>query len=199
VSRQAKTISDEQLQGLLRRIVGESKDPLRDYAVVLLSFKAGLRVGEIAGLQWRDVLTSDGKLADIVAVPSSIAKKGNARDIPMHPALKVTLEQLFRQTFPAGGTHADYRGRLIRGLEKRRPYVSADALRKYLARLYREHGLDCTSHSGRRTFITKAIRAAPLFDCSLRDVQNAAGHRNIDTTETYIDLSPNMAKLIGAI
>ena len=54
--------------------------------------------------------------------------------------------------------------------------------------IYAELGLiGCSSHSGRRTFITTAARLVSKTGGSLRDVQELAGHSALTTTERYIE------------
>ena len=66
--------------------------------------------------------------------------------------------------------------------------MRAMAIVNWFARLYRKAGLEgCSSHSGRRTFITNAARLVHKVGGSLRDVQQLAGHSSISMTQRYIE------------
>src|SRR3981081_2131927 len=70
----------------------------------------------------------------------------------------------------------------------------------WFGQLYRELGLNgCSSHSGRRTFITNAARLVFKAGGSLRDVQQLAGHRSIEQTQTYIDDSARAKRRLIAL
>lgn len=78
-----------------------------------------------------------------------------------------------------------------------KPQVIVNMFRKW----YRELGLvGCSSHSGRRTFITNAARKISTVGGSLRDVQFLAGHSSLNTTQRYIEGdSTARAKIVDMI
>lgn len=178
MSNPARVLVGADVRRLLRHIHSH-RHPLRDRTMVLLSFKAGLRACEIAGLDWRMVLSADGTLSNQLIVARSIAKNGYARRLPIHPELWASLNKLHAaQGCPVNGP-------II--LSERGDRMRAGSVVNWFRATYAALGLDgCSSHSGRRTFITKSARLLARTGGSLRDVQELAGHRSLSTTERYI-------------
>lgn len=202
-ARRAAVLDLEQLDHLLHYVAAHSRQPLRDYACFLLSFKAGLRAQEIAGLDWEDVYDPYLEIADAIEVPTDIAKNGKARRVPLHPALKATLQALRQQQGPERTHPSDP---IIRSAEPVHDgitppaRVSPDALQRYMSRIATQSGLHgVTSHSGRRTFITKAIRSAPFVGASLFDVQRIVGHADAETTAAYVESSAAWDALVRRV
>jgi integrase len=74
---------------------------------------------------------------------------------------------------------------------------SAVAITLWFHRLYKGLGLvGCSSHSGRRTFITQAARKIVQAGGSLRDVQQLAGHSGLQTTQRYIEGSSDAKRRV---
>jgi integrase len=175
--KQAKVLSAAHIDELLE-FADTTRHPQRDLVLVLLSIKAGLRAGEIAKLTWEMVLTPDREIANVIALYDCAAKKGHGRRIPMHPDLRGALAVLKDQATISGTVITSERGGPMKAI----------SVIIWFSRAYRTLGLDgCSSHSGRRTFITKAARVVHKAGGSLRDVQLLAGHRSIQTTQRYID------------
>jgi integrase/recombinase XerD len=104
----------------------------------------------------------------------------SGRIIPINRQLKAALLELFRQG------EIDPTGHVIR--TERSDYTSAQAVVNLFQSWYRDLGLvGCSSHSGRRTFITNAARKISTVGGSLRDVQHLAGHSSLQTTQRYIE------------
>ena len=119
--------------------------------MILLSFKAGLRACEIAGLDWSMVLRPDGCLDRHISVARQIAKNGSARRVPLHPELKSGLVRLH---------HAAGRPRSGAVIQSERgARLRPTSVVNWFRATYAELGFGgCSSHSGRRTFITRSAR-----------------------------------------
>jgi integrase/recombinase XerD len=177
LGKQARILSPAHVDALLT-YAQQSRQPCRNRVLVLLSLKAGLRAAEIAKLTWDMLLDPLGGLAPYLAVRSAIAKKGSGRRIPMHPQLRAALQAWQAESGAVGAVVRSARG----------GPMTPVSIVNWFALAYRAIGLQgCSSHSGRRTFITCAARLVHKSGGSLRDVQLLAGHRSIQTTQAYID------------
>ena len=175
----AKIVEARDLKQLLSHI-SERRHYQRDTVIILLSFKAGLRACEIAGLDWAMVTTSAGVIADSISVAASIAKNGRARRIPIHPQLGSSLRTIWK----ASGKPRC--GPVI--VSQKGGHLTAGSVVNWFTALYAQVGLSgCSSHSGRRTFITASARLVARVGGCLRDVQELAGHSALTTTERYIE------------
>ena len=176
--KQAKVLDTKQVKKVLLHLEA-TRYPNRDRVMFLLSVKAGLRAKEISGLTWAMVTDSHGEVSDHIALPDCASKGKSGRTIPLNDDLRAALVALKPDS--VDGSKPVLKSE--RGLG-----LSAGSVTVWFHRLYTELGCqDCSSHSGRRTFITKAAKAIAQAGGSLRDVQQMAGHSNLGTTQRYIE------------
>lgn len=179
--RQAKFITDSMLRRILAHI-RRSPTPDRDQVIILLSTKAGLRACEIAGLEWSMVLDPRGKIGSSLMIEDRIAKRGSGRRIPLNVDLKSALTQLRRSSPRDGPVIQSGRGGAM----------NSNSIVNWFVTLFKELNFKgCSSHSGRRTFITNAARNSHRAGGCLRDVQLLAGHQSLAVTQRYIDGDTN--------
>src|SRR5687767_14458766 len=96
MSQPARVLEMADVRRLLRH-VRTGRYAVRNNVAVLLSFKAGLRACEIAGLEWSMVLRPDGKVDRHITVAGKIAKNRHGRRVPVHPDLEAALTSLHAQ------------------------------------------------------------------------------------------------------
>lgn len=185
---QAKTLTEADIRRLLK-VALTSRHPLRNKVIVLLSVRAGLRAGEIAKLDWSMLTDGRGKVSNLIELPGRITKYGLGRRVPLHTELKAALNALAKEGGTRGPVIASERSAGGSSRAAIRPqHMSAKSVVNWFTAAYREAKLTgCSSHSGRRTFVTRAARLVHKAGGSLRDVQQLVGHRSIETTQGYID------------
>jgi integrase/recombinase XerC len=194
LGKQAKILSDKQV-----RAVGTELDtrryPLRDRVMFLLSIKAGLRAKEVASVTWGMVTDAEGEIGDVIALENRASKgRGGGRHIPIHPDLKTALMALHRDR----GEKARSDMPVVHSERDRG--LSPAAVVVWFHRLYADLGMvGCSSHSGRRSFITRAARKISEVGGSLRDVQALAGHASLGTTARYIEADHDAQRKVVAL
>ncbi|UTU07897.1 putative tyrosine recombinase [Caulobacter phage C1] len=203
-SSRAQVLTPDQFHELRGLVDDDSKTPERDLVGVLLSFYCGLRAQEIAYLEWhRHILnarggfrtaTINGETVNVIFISGDIGKRGRERTLPMPAPLLDALKAL-RRLRPTD-VYVFHRLDCPPGYGP----LTANAVAQWFKRIYTKYEYEgCSSHSGRRTFITQAARRAQASGCSLRDVQEMAGHSSLVTTQTYIEVSERQASLVAGL
>lgn len=180
--------------GTVFTYLGNSRNGLRDQTIFLLSVRAGLRAKEIALLQWSMLLDPDCKIGNAIHLTDIASKGRSGWLIPLNKQLRLHLEQLLvvEREKPRFDQSTS---RVI--TTQRRPATSAQAIVNKFHYWYQTLGLlGCSSHSGRRTFITNAARKIASVGGSLRDVQSLAGHSSLQNTQRYIEFNSEARRRI---
>ena len=161
----------------------------RERVILLLSIKAGLRAVEIAGLKWGEIDFEGGCLW------LKTTKGGKPRRVPMAAALIDALAAYKAER----GDLADPDGPVLTNQHQDRGApLTANAVTVWLRYFY-ERRMDWTgfsSHSGRRTFVTRAAKAISAAGGTLKDVQRMVGHTDIRMTARYIEADEDAQKRV---
>lgn len=177
---QARTLTDQEFELLLERIQ-QRPHAARNSLMLKLLHGAGLRVGEIAALKIADVIGADGRIRDQIILQPHQTKGHHQRTVWLNEKLKIELLAYI--------VTGDKTGYLFSS--QKRDHFTANTLQAVVTSLYRNAGLSgCSSHTGRRSFITKLASAG----VSARVLQELAGHRNLATTQRYIDVTDAMKR-----
>lgn len=191
LGKQAKTLTRGQIDAMLAYL-STTRYPERNRIIFLLSAKAGLRAKEIARLTWWMTNDSQGEIGRTICLQDSASKGKSGRMIPLSNEARDALIE-YRRTVPNAGQFVIYTERSLA--------TSPQAIVNLFHRWYRHLGfVGCSSHSGRRTFITNAARRISTVGGSLKDVQELAGHANLRTTQRYIEANPEaQVRVVGLI
>jgi len=184
--RQAQTLNEAQLRRVLH-YCRSRRHPTRDETIILFSFYAGLRAKELAALTRGDVFDEDGHVREQFILSAKQSKGGKTRTVYLNQRLRRAL--------------ADYRSKLYLR-DPNRPlfesqkggHFSANTMCQLFLDIYKAVGLkDASSHSGRRTYITRLANKG----VGVRLLAELAGHSHISTTQRYIDV--NAEQLSAAV
>lgn len=181
--KQSKILNSSQQKTVLN-FLETTRYPLRNKLIFLLSFKSGLRSKEISEITWSSVCDPEGNLTSEIVLYDNQSKGRSGRTIPMSKSIYDVLILYKNDIEKSHEIQMD--NKII--LSERGNRMSSQSIVNIFREWYQKLGLHgCSSHSGRRTFITQASRKISLVSGSLRNVQILAGHTNLGTTQRYIE------------
>jgi len=183
IGKQAKTLSKSQIK-MISEYLRKGRNGLRNQTIFLLSVRGGLRAKEISCLKWEMVLKSDGSMNRELHLPNSSSKGQGGRIIPLHKDILDNLDTLL----DVHQSKKDFTPQCNIICTERSKSTSSQSIVNMFWLWYKGLGLvGCSSHSGRRTFITETSKKISLVGGSLRDIQMMVGHSSLQTTQRYIE------------
>ena len=189
LGKQAKVLSRAQEQAVLKYLEG-TRQPQRNKVIMLLSSRAGLRAKEIACITWAMLTDASGAIGDSIALTDGASKGASGGIVWLNKDLRQAVID-YRQTLKNVAAH----DRIIKS--ERQKHVSAQVIVNMFAAWYQKLGFDgCSSHSGRRTFITNAARKISSVGGSIKDVQMLARHSSLSMTQRYIEADVQAQKKV---
>ena len=195
---QAKTLNEKELN-LLLLYIKTRKYAVRDRAMVLMTYWGGMRIGEVAATKIGDVLNADGTIKEEMRLTAEQTKGKHARTVVLAEKLRKEIQTYLKTRFTdkelIAVTYSDYMNKPLFATQKREGF-NANTACYHFHMLYKGCGLNgCSSHSGRRSYITTlSARAVPL-----KVLMELVGHRQAQTTMRYIDVTTDMKKAAVAL
>lgn len=180
--KQAQVLSERDVKRVLVAIT-KRRYSSRDRAMFMLSFLAGMRVGEISTLRVSDVFEADERVKDQIRLSSTQTKGSEARTVLLNVQVQEEL-RLYARTLTRKGDEPLF-------VSKWGMAMSPNSLVQVFGRFYKLAGLsNASSHSGRRSFLTGLAHKG----VNVRVLAALAGHRNISTTQRYIEVGEHQLR-----
>lgn len=174
-----KYLTLEQSIELLNAVDSDNKE--RDYAIITLFLNCGLRVSEMAGLNYTDLRTDN---------TMRVVGKGNKERVIYLNKACLTAINDYMKVRPVDDVK-DKKALFISRNHNRMSVKTIQAMvYKYLAKI----GLDAQGYSCHKLRHTAATLMYQYGDVDVRVLKEVLGHENLGTTEIYTHLSSKQLK-----
>ena len=183
---QATTLNDAQIKRALRYCQSR-KHVTRDTTILQFSLYTGLRAKELAALRIGDVYDAEGAVRTQFTLSKSQTKGARTRTVFVNKQLAQQLA-----AYRKWRCSTDAAAPLFRS--QKGGHFSANTMCQLFLNIFHACGLQgASSHSGRRTFITRLANKG----IGVHVLAALAGHSSIAVTQRYIDV--NDAQLANAV
>lgn len=180
--KQAKVLTDKELKKVVEYIDAFDRHAERNKAIVLLTHYLGLRISECGSLLVENVINDKGEVNDVIHLNANQTKGSDIRRVFVSKKAKTVIKRYLNSDISV------IQQRFLFQTQKSTRF-NTSALTNLVKRLYARCSIiGASSHSGRRTFITKLATSG----VSVRVIAEAVGHSSIATTQRYIDVNDEL-------
>lgn len=191
---QAKVFDEKELKQILR-VAESGHHAKRNVAIIIMSHYLGLRAKELASLKIKDVYEHES-IKKVLRLVAAYTKGSKHRDVSLENKTVVkALANYLAERQENEGLAFNSEATLFKS--QKGTAFSPNAMVRVLGDLYKIAGFkDASSHSGRRSLITKLAYSG----IDVNSIRQIAGHSSISTTQRYIDDNPQrIADILKAI
>jgi integrase/recombinase XerD len=183
--KQAKVLNSTEIRRVLD-YCATRKHSQRNRALVMMMFNTGMRVSEVASLRIKDVVDNEGNIKNEIRLLAENTKTNDARTVFVNERLRKELQQYAKLL---KGDSSDKK--FFYSQKKGSDGFSASTLCQHFHYLYKRVGLDnCSSHSARRTFITRLANDG----IGVRVIMGLSGHKALSSVQGYIDCNSELMR-----
>ena len=180
--KQAKVLTEKELKVVVNFINAHDRHALRNKTMLMMTYLTGMRIKEIVNIKTTDVVNQNGNVVDVILLKASQTKGTNTRRVFINAKAKSLIKAYLNTKSKATNTQFMF------ATQKGKQF-NVNALVHLFKRLYAQVGIKgATSHSGRRSFITKLANSG----INVRVIAELASHKSIQTTQRYIDTNETM-------
>jgi site-specific recombinase XerD len=183
-SKLPKIIDQRSVKRMLQQINITCPTGIRNYAIVMIIYRAGLRVSEVCKLTVPDMNFENG----LIYVQRAKGRKGGKdRYVPMDNDIVKACQEWLKVR-----PESDYFFCTLEGNILNQRYI-----REVFYRISKKAGVyiqdvdkqkPVSPHKLRHSFATEILEEG---DCNLRELQELLGHENISTTQIYTHVAIN--------
>jgi site-specific recombinase XerD len=169
-----RAITDEQVRHLLSSVDRRTAMGRRDYAILILLARLGLRSGEVASLELGDIDWKAGQL-------SVRGKTGQRSELPLTAEVGKVIAAYLRR----GRPHSTSRRVFLRAKAPVRGFRGASGVGSIVRHRLQRAGIDAPTlgaHQFRHGLASSLLR----HGASLSEIGELLGHHNPETTKIYI-------------
>lgn len=143
-----------------------------------------MRCINFAYLQVKDVLNDDNSVRDIIELTPDKNKGSKNAKYYVNDEMKKYIKEYLN------GFNLENRDKFLFTSQKTNKPYNRNSISRIFTSIYRTFNMNCSSHFGRRSFITSLLTNG----IDITTVKTLVNHKNIQTTSIYYNENENMLK-----